>query len=209
MPAKTCKKCGTTKPIEDFSASYYAKDGRDGTCRSCRRAAADSNREYRRSLIAPRARKPRGQVIYFVQAERIGYFKIGIAKDTTSRLAELQTGCPTKLTLRGIATVAEGLVAHQVEQFLHSMMAPFQEEGEWFSGDAGNFAAYLATKFSFAEWHSALARFDIYRFPFAAIDLLNGTTYRDYQGIWYADVKTVVRDPNATSAPFSTPSLPA
>jgi len=37
-PGKTCKKCGEFKPIEEFYHSPKTSDGRDGTCKVCRRS---------------------------------------------------------------------------------------------------------------------------------------------------------------------------
>lgn len=34
---KTCKKCGKTKPLEEFDLVKQNKDGRSGTCKECRR----------------------------------------------------------------------------------------------------------------------------------------------------------------------------
>lgn len=33
---KTCRKCGATKPLDEFAPSRTCKDGRRGTCRACR-----------------------------------------------------------------------------------------------------------------------------------------------------------------------------
>ena len=34
---KTCKKCGKTKPLEEFDKARDNRDGRSGTCKECRR----------------------------------------------------------------------------------------------------------------------------------------------------------------------------
>src|SRR5687767_6421420 len=41
---KTCTKCGETKALEEFPPRKRSKDGRDGWCRACHRAAATARR---------------------------------------------------------------------------------------------------------------------------------------------------------------------
>lgn len=61
---KTCKKCGKTKPLEEFDKARDNRDGRSGTCKECRRerqrkqyrsAAHDSDdlKEYGHVAVYP------------------------------------------------------------------------------------------------------------------------------------------------------------
>lgn len=43
---KTCKKCGKTKPLEEFDLVKQNKDGRSGMCKECRRK---KQRQYKRA----------------------------------------------------------------------------------------------------------------------------------------------------------------
>jgi hypothetical protein len=44
--SKTCCKCATDKPIEEFCKSSGTKDGFDPRCRSCKNAARNYKKEY-------------------------------------------------------------------------------------------------------------------------------------------------------------------
>src|SRR5690554_3263223 len=41
---KACHKCGEEKPLDGFYKSTTAKDGRDNTCKECRKAKVRENR---------------------------------------------------------------------------------------------------------------------------------------------------------------------
>lgn len=69
--------------------------------------------------------------IYFVQPLNGGLVKIGFtSKDVKSRIQELQTGCPDKLTLLGTEPGDE-----QREASLHVQFADLRVNGEWFRPD--------------------------------------------------------------------------
>jgi Meiotically up-regulated gene 113 len=63
---------------------------------------------------------------YFVEAD--DHIKIGIARDVRSHIAQLQTGCPYKVELRGV--MANGNPA-LLEQILHDFFGDHAENGEW------------------------------------------------------------------------------
>lgn len=71
------------------------------------------------------------QYVYLVQSGD-DYFKIGIANDPKSRLAQLQTGNPIKLQLVSCYAFED---ATPVEKALHQKYSEFRVNGEWFTFD--------------------------------------------------------------------------
>src|SRR5262245_15810189 len=81
-------------------------------------------------------------MIYFAQADVSGQIKIGYhgGIDANDRLRELQTGCPTRLTLLG--TIPGG---PETEADLHRQFAFAHEHGEWFR-PVPDLLAYIGTQ---------------------------------------------------------------
>uniref|UniRef100_A0AB39AKL4 DnaD-like helicase loader n=1 Tax=Mycolicibacterium phage phi1_186018 TaxID=3236641 RepID=A0AB39AKL4_9CAUD len=67
-----------------------------------------------------------GLAVYFI-ADGTGHVKIGVSNDVPARMAQLQTGNPTKLRLLAVCPGGEPL-----EQALHLQFADDRAEGEWF-----------------------------------------------------------------------------
>lgn len=61
-------------------------------------------------------------------------YKVGRAGNTSRRLAEIQTGNPSPLT---VVMSAETIYPAQHEQAVHSALAAHRLSGEWFSCDLG------------------------------------------------------------------------
>ena len=76
---KQCKLCGEDKPLDMFGKDKWAKDGRVGKCRPCRKAVAAEwwqrqGREYRASIADKE--KSRGKAYYAAhREERLAYYK--------------------------------------------------------------------------------------------------------------------------------------
>lgn len=66
--------------------------------------------------------------VYFIQADNGGLIKIGVAKDVTARLYQIQLMCPVRLVV--LATVPGGGAALEAE--LHQRFADARRHGEWF-----------------------------------------------------------------------------
>jgi len=77
---------------------------------------------YKRDMVWPR-----GQVVYFIQAESGGLVKIGIASNLKSRFQGIQNMCPVKLRVLGWM---EGYV--ELERQLHQRYSALRMHGEWF-----------------------------------------------------------------------------
>lgn len=67
-------------------------------------------------------------LLYFIQSGDSGPIKIGVSKNIASRLNQLQTGHPEKLTVIGICKGG-----YFEEKRLHSVFAAFRRKGEWFT----------------------------------------------------------------------------
>jgi hypothetical protein len=67
--------------------------------------------------------------LYIIQCEGTDCYKIGIAKNVTSRLKEMQTGCPYRLILINKWYVDRMLLREQV---LHRHLSTQKTRGEWF-----------------------------------------------------------------------------
>jgi hypothetical protein len=68
------------------------------------------------------------QYLYLLECQK--YFKIGIANDVQSRLAQLSTGNPFELN---VAAVYEFQNAEPVERAIHQRFQSLRKRGEWFS----------------------------------------------------------------------------
>jgi len=73
------------------------------------------------------AGKTEPMAIYVVQCHE--FVKIGIAANPHARLAQLQVGCPYKLTLAGFWRSAHAIGE---EEMIHSFLDEYRERGEWF-----------------------------------------------------------------------------
>jgi len=80
--------------------------------------------------MASRA-KPIRQV-YFVEAERLGLVKIGVATRARHRLRNLQIGSPDRLVLHGVVYTDD---PHRLERGYHSTWKHLRRHGEWFEPD--------------------------------------------------------------------------
>ena len=69
--------------------------------------------------------------VYFI-SDNHGHIKIGKANDVESRLKELQTGNPYKLSTLLIVPVTSDNVAFDMECTIHRHFKNYQMEGEWF-----------------------------------------------------------------------------
>lgn len=65
--------------------------------------------------------------IYLIQS--VEYFKIGIANDLESRLAQLQTGNPNELVIESCYEFSN---AQAIETVLHQKFNSVRKHGEWF-----------------------------------------------------------------------------
>ena len=67
--------------------------------------------------------------VYFISCSDPWAVKIGFTcKEPESRLRQLQTGCPSQLTLLGWYPAGR-----DEERRLHDMLEPFRLSGEWFA----------------------------------------------------------------------------
>lgn len=67
--------------------------------------------------------------IYLIQSLENGYFKIGISKNPSKRIEQLQTGNPSKLKLIETYKSAH---ANIVEKAIQRRYEHLRKEGEWF-----------------------------------------------------------------------------
>jgi hypothetical protein len=76
----------------------------------------------------------RGGTIYCIGMEGTELVKIGITRRAIStRLADLQVGCPFRLSLLGYVDVADSL--ESVEKTIHRLLEDAHRQGEWFAVD--------------------------------------------------------------------------
>lgn len=70
----------------------------------------------------------------YVLADQI-HFKVGISQDPHTRLAQLQTGCPTKLYVVFRTTLPVRCPARDLEKIMHEVLQPWKTDGgsEWFT----------------------------------------------------------------------------
>jgi predicted GIY-YIG superfamily endonuclease len=71
----------------------------------------------------------RMKYIYLIQSLEEGYYKIGISKNPTKRLQQLQTGNASSLKLIDIYYTD---FADKIERALQRRYAHLHKEGEWF-----------------------------------------------------------------------------
>lgn len=68
--------------------------------------------------------------VYFIEAPAVRMVKIGVAVNPYSRLAELRTGSPVELVLRGAIAAEE---PRAMEAHLHYQFWRERRRGEWFT----------------------------------------------------------------------------
>ena len=78
--------------------------------------------------------------IYFIREKGTGNIKIGSAVDIDRRLSQLQTGNSSKLEVIDVIEDVYG----EVETEIHSRLAKYRLDGEWFSPDVED-KLHLAT----------------------------------------------------------------
>ena len=70
------------------------------------------------------------KMLYLIQNMETKYIKIGISKNPTKRLTQLQTGCGEKLRLIKTFQTQNDLSA---ERKLHKMLWQNKKRGDWFA----------------------------------------------------------------------------
>lgn len=85
--AKTCTKCGETKPLTEYGVATKVKtDGRKAECRSCQSAASADHYAQRKSEIRPRAPfHPRPCSLCGVVYDETGYYANNRCRDGYER----------------------------------------------------------------------------------------------------------------------------
>jgi hypothetical protein len=67
--------------------------------------------------------------VYLIFSEETGIYKVGVSKNPSKRLKQLQTGNSEKLVLK---YKYESEYYNLIEKYFHSMYTPQKKEGEWF-----------------------------------------------------------------------------
>lgn len=141
---KLRESCGHSDgPENTYTAPKTGKRG----CRTCRNIAVNRHRAKRGQRQRPKTIAELAQSAdRYVDVNRLVYFisngnhvKIGSARDPRARLAELQIGTSTELSL--IKTEVGGFPR---ENDLHRQFNHLRIRGEWFRLD-GTLAAYLGS----------------------------------------------------------------
>jgi hypothetical protein len=74
----------------------------------------------------------RGQAVYVLSTPS-GFYKVGIAKNTRQRRAELQCGCPEPIAFELDTCIRDdGVDPRDFERLMHEALAPWRTSGEWF-----------------------------------------------------------------------------
>lgn len=79
--------------------------------------------------LAPSLRRSPVEEVYFVQAEKLGLIKIGLARAASERMRTLKVCSPDRLTLLG---VIQSRAAAVLEREIHARFWDHNEHGEWF-----------------------------------------------------------------------------
>jgi hypothetical protein len=98
----------------------------------------EQQRERRRA----RQVEPLPEYCYLIRCETSGNLKIGKAIDAQRRLADLQRGSGTRLTLLAALKTASG---YTLEAEMHERFAAHRLHGEWFAADPAIYAAFGVT----------------------------------------------------------------
>ncbi len=72
--------------------------------------------------------------VYIIEAKHA--IKVGFTDDVDRRLAELQTGSPTRLRVMARFPVESEGAARTLEREMHDQLAPYHLHGEWFQRSA-------------------------------------------------------------------------
>jgi hypothetical protein len=83
-------------------------------------------------LMRELRRKNLQRFVYFVRAEGLDLFKIGVTNDPHARLASLKTNCPVPLKLVAVILATD---AEETEDRVHRRFAHLRTAGEWFRSD--------------------------------------------------------------------------
>lgn len=75
---------------------------------------------------------PVEQYVYIVHAVGTSTYKIGISKNPTKRVRDMQTSCPLPLQLISKIRCKD---AHAAEESLHALLGKYHVRGEWFTLD--------------------------------------------------------------------------
>lgn len=79
--------------------------------------------------------------VYFIVSNQFNFCKIGFSANPTSRLKEIQTGCPFDLSIAGIIKGSK-----KREKEFHEMFKEYRTHGEWFKTN-GKLGYFLADNF--------------------------------------------------------------
>lgn len=113
--SKRCSRCRRELPVDAFSCSAKAKDGRQWTCRACQSAVHAARRE----------RTQHQDCLYAVACG--SFVKIGKTRNIDRRLSWLQCGNPIALEL---LFKIDG--AGHLEKEVHALFARERYTGEWY-----------------------------------------------------------------------------
>ena len=87
--------------------------------------------------------------IYLIKAKDINLYKIGISKNATKRVKQLQTGCPYELEL--ISFYEPKKFAFKIEKIMHRSMSIYKKDedlnslmGEWFDLQAKDVQGFIS-----------------------------------------------------------------
>ena len=94
------------------------------------KAFLEKRARYRQKSFVPMQLR-----VYLIEAEGLGYIKIGLAENPSFRLKQLQTGSPVKLRLRA-SIPCDVKDAQAYERGLHKQLKEYHVLGEWFLADA-------------------------------------------------------------------------
>ena len=91
---KQCTKCGETKPLGDFHRCKREKDGRQFSCKACKRAAYEANRERELARVSNHYRQNRERILVYAHQyrldnlEKIQSYQRQYRKDNIERVKE-------------------------------------------------------------------------------------------------------------------------
>jgi hypothetical protein len=111
---KVCHKCFTLKPMDDFYAHPNASDGRDNSCKECRKALVTANRLAKAGYYQAYDRKRyRDEPKRKVAARKSSESPAGVASRARSQ-QNAKADCPEKKTAR--AAVRRAVMSGKMER---------------------------------------------------------------------------------------------